>query len=140
MKSLTLTKEEMEAFKSMKYPWMEDRFVSPMCITFKENMFGDEYCVVKKRYSSHDIGFMFTFDYSADKEYEEIFEEYYGIGRDINDAFMGFEHEIFAMACLSKADLSKIPMEYIMDSANRNRKHTNLAINTLIALKSREES
>ena len=33
------TDEEIKEFKTMRFPWMQDRFVSPVCITFADNMY-----------------------------------------------------------------------------------------------------
>lgn len=133
------SQEEMDAFKKIQFPWMESRFVSPVCITFRENMYGYEYRVVKSDCFWGCSAYLFTVNESDDEEYKEEFKEYYGVGSTIHEAFLEFEHEIFAMACFAKSDLSKISKEYIMDSKNRTSLHTQAAISSLLAQKNKSE-
>ncbi len=104
------TIDEINEFLADKYPWMENIVLSPTKISFSENMYGDEYCILKQKCETgiryirqiKDVDSkVFVHDNASEGESE------------IAASCRTIELDLFMNSIFNEPNLSNIPMDYI---------------------------
>ncbi len=115
----TYTNEEIDEFERMKYPWMDNIHISPRCISFSENMYGDEYCILK----STDIKGVTCFVRQIMDKDTGVFvnNEATEGSPGIKEACRAIELDLFMNSIFDFPNLSEIPIDYLFSLTDKYR-------------------